>query len=502
MEAPIFSFGEIRGVLGVCALERGRFDESDLRLIEAFANLASIALRNAEAYEESTRQAQVERGFYRIAAVLGEPLSASATLDAVAQAAAESLGGDSAAVLRGAGGELELAGDYGLPARSRLGLRDGATRSSPPRASGQAARVPRPPPTPVSATGAARRRRQAAARCSPSRSRSPAARGRGSCSSSSLRSACSRTSSSSSPATSPARRAARSSGASCTSSSGARARWRSGWPRRAGARERARSGQRARGGRARTRPRSSRRHGASVPRLRGRRARRASRVRNGRRRTHSSTRSASTAWLVGDIVQSRTPKAIANAATTRALARRSDACRRLCGIPRRPDDRPGRCRCRESSPPTTGVRARGARRRRDAHALAANAAAARTNAELYQGVAPRAAAQRRDSRQRRRRDRGRRSRRKGRALESCRRARSRAFRRRMPSAARRRRCSAARWRPVGGASRGGSRLVAVRRGGEEVWLSVSEAVMTDPAGGVAGRIFAFRDISAERASSR
>ena len=37
----------------------------------------------------------------------------------------------------------------------------------------------------------------------------------------------------------------------------------------------------------------------------------------------------------------------------------------------------------------------------------------------------------------------------------------------------------------------------IRRGGEEVWLSLSEAVMTDPAGAVAGRIYAFRDISSE-----
>jgi PAS domain S-box-containing protein len=114
MDAPIFSFGEIRGVLGVCSREPGRFEESDLRLIEAFASLASIALRNAEAYEESTRQAQVERGFYRIAAVLSEPLSEQETLDAVAQAAAEALGGDSAAVLRSAGAGLELAGAYEL----------------------------------------------------------------------------------------------------------------------------------------------------------------------------------------------------------------------------------------------------------------------------------------------------------------------------------------------------------------------------------------------------
>jgi PAS domain S-box-containing protein len=44
----------------------------------------------------------------------------------------------------------------------------------------------------------------------------------------------------------------------------------------------------------------------------------------------------------------------------------------------------------------------------------------------------------------------------------------------------------------------GERLVSIRRGGEEIWLSLTEAIMRDPAGAVAGRIFAFRDISAER----
>jgi PAS domain S-box-containing protein len=43
----------------------------------------------------------------------------------------------------------------------------------------------------------------------------------------------------------------------------------------------------------------------------------------------------------------------------------------------------------------------------------------------------------------------------------------------------------------------GQRLVSIMRGGEEVWLSLSEAVMKDPLGAVAGRIFAFRDISAD-----
>jgi PAS domain S-box-containing protein len=44
----------------------------------------------------------------------------------------------------------------------------------------------------------------------------------------------------------------------------------------------------------------------------------------------------------------------------------------------------------------------------------------------------------------------------------------------------------------------GERLLAIQRGGEEVWLSLTEAVMHDPVGSVSGRIFAFRDVSAER----
>jgi len=44
---------------------------------------------------------------------------------------------------------------------------------------------------------------------------------------------------------------------------------------------------------------------------------------------------------------------------------------------------------------------------------------------------------------------------------------------------------------------GTNRSIAIPRAGVEVWLSLSEAVMRDPTGAVAGRIFAFRDISSE-----
>jgi PAS domain S-box-containing protein len=45
----------------------------------------------------------------------------------------------------------------------------------------------------------------------------------------------------------------------------------------------------------------------------------------------------------------------------------------------------------------------------------------------------------------------------------------------------------------------GERQVAIVRGGKDVWLSLTEAVMRDASGTIMGRIFAFRDVSSERA---
>jgi PAS domain S-box-containing protein len=115
MDAPIVVGGEVRGVLGVCSREHDRFDDGDLELLEALARLAALALGNAEAFAERSRQARIQRGFYRIASVLGEPLSLADALDAAAQAASEALGGDFAAVLALRGTTLSLAGSEGLP---------------------------------------------------------------------------------------------------------------------------------------------------------------------------------------------------------------------------------------------------------------------------------------------------------------------------------------------------------------------------------------------------
>ncbi|HEX5449807.1 MAG TPA: GAF domain-containing protein [Gaiellaceae bacterium] len=113
--APMTWSGETWGVLGVGLRDGSRsFDDNDLELLEAFASLASLALRNAESFAERTRQARVQRAFYRIASLLGEPVSLTETHDAAAQAATEALGGDAALMLAATPDGLAAAGGYEL----------------------------------------------------------------------------------------------------------------------------------------------------------------------------------------------------------------------------------------------------------------------------------------------------------------------------------------------------------------------------------------------------
>jgi PAS domain S-box-containing protein len=115
--APMTWSGEVRGVFGVGIRDaRREFGARDTEIIEAFAGLASLALRNAASFEQSERQARVQQGFYRIAAVLGEPLSLAKTHAALAQAAAEALGGAFSAVLMSGPAGFEPAGGHNLPA--------------------------------------------------------------------------------------------------------------------------------------------------------------------------------------------------------------------------------------------------------------------------------------------------------------------------------------------------------------------------------------------------
>jgi PAS domain S-box-containing protein len=129
--APVVWSDEVRGVLGVGSRGGRSFSLTDLDVIEGFATLASLALRNAQAFEERGRQARVERGFFRIAAMLGQQLSFQGTVEAVVQAAAETLGADLAAVLLPRAEQLALTASSGtMPERLRTVLEGGLPASA------------------------------------------------------------------------------------------------------------------------------------------------------------------------------------------------------------------------------------------------------------------------------------------------------------------------------------------------------------------------------------
>jgi PAS domain S-box-containing protein len=132
MVAPMTWWGEVRGVLGVATRDEARsFSAEDGEVLEAFASLASVALRNVASIEQSARQVRIQRGFFRIASVLSQPLSLTETLDAVAQAASEALGGSFAAVLMPDPREPRLAGVHGLPESLARFLEGGLHGSTP-----------------------------------------------------------------------------------------------------------------------------------------------------------------------------------------------------------------------------------------------------------------------------------------------------------------------------------------------------------------------------------
>lgn len=115
---PVRWQGDLRGVISVASREFGApFDEREVKLLEAFADLASLALHNADAYSAHGRQARIQAGFYRISQVLAASLSRSHTLEALASAASDALDGDFALVIGGDGAEeaLHLESSYGAP---------------------------------------------------------------------------------------------------------------------------------------------------------------------------------------------------------------------------------------------------------------------------------------------------------------------------------------------------------------------------------------------------
>ena len=129
---PITWQGDTRGVLGVATRDPDRrFDRGDVELLDAFARFAALALANAESFEEHERNAQVQRAFYRIADMLAAPLSLPETLWALARAACEAVGAPSAVVLAATGGGFEIEASHGVSSERRAEVENALAAPGP-----------------------------------------------------------------------------------------------------------------------------------------------------------------------------------------------------------------------------------------------------------------------------------------------------------------------------------------------------------------------------------
>jgi PAS domain S-box-containing protein len=125
--APVRWQGDLRGVITVAARDVKRvFTDRDVELLESFADLASLALHNAEAYRAHSRQARIQAGFYRISQILSASLARGETLSALAQAATEALDGDWSLVVSGDthGDGLQVESEFNVEPATLSELRD------------------------------------------------------------------------------------------------------------------------------------------------------------------------------------------------------------------------------------------------------------------------------------------------------------------------------------------------------------------------------------------
>jgi PAS domain S-box-containing protein len=129
LAVPIVAFDDLLGVLSLHRLKPGRWTHEEVALAEAVAREIGLALRVAQLLRANELQIARQDSFFRIAAVLGQPLSLSDTLAALAHAANDALAGTFTAVLMPRGEGLELAASVGLPSQLAAQLGEGLPES-------------------------------------------------------------------------------------------------------------------------------------------------------------------------------------------------------------------------------------------------------------------------------------------------------------------------------------------------------------------------------------
>ena len=115
LAVPILVFDELIGTLTLHRTEPHEWSAEEVGLTETVAREIGLAIHVARLLRDNERRIAQQAAFFRIAAMLGQSLSLAETLDALGQAATDAFGGDAAAVLMPRGSDLELAASVQLP---------------------------------------------------------------------------------------------------------------------------------------------------------------------------------------------------------------------------------------------------------------------------------------------------------------------------------------------------------------------------------------------------
>jgi PAS domain S-box-containing protein len=130
LAVPILVFDELIGVLALHRVEPHGWSEEEVGLTETVAREIGLAIHVARLLRDNERRIAQQAAFFRIAAMLGQSLSLAETLDALGQAATDAFGGDAAAVLMPRGADLELAASIRLPNQLAQALAAGLPASA------------------------------------------------------------------------------------------------------------------------------------------------------------------------------------------------------------------------------------------------------------------------------------------------------------------------------------------------------------------------------------
>ena len=133
LAVPMLAGGDLIGVLGVGDYNTSRkFGEEDIRLLELFAQQATVAIRNARLYKDARRRAEEAETLRQAGSVIVSTLHQEESLDRILEQLASVVPYDSASVALLREGELEIVGGHGFKnPQEIMGMRFELNRDHP-----------------------------------------------------------------------------------------------------------------------------------------------------------------------------------------------------------------------------------------------------------------------------------------------------------------------------------------------------------------------------------